>query len=123
MSARVLIADDEPSIVASLEFLMRRCGYETRSVADGAAVMEAVAQFAPDVVLLDVMLPGRSGIELCREIRKGTGGARVLMLTAMGGKGDVASGLEAGADDYVTKPFSTQDLVQRVRALVGAGAP
>lgn len=121
MSARVLIADDEPSIVASLEFLMRSCGYQTRSVADGAAVMDAVAQFVPDVVLLDVMLPGRNGLELCREIRSGAGGPRVLMLTAMGGKSDVASGLEAGADDYVTKPFSTQDLVRRVRALVSAG--
>jgi DNA-binding response OmpR family regulator len=125
MSARVLIAEDEPSIVACLEFLMRRCGFETRSVADGLEVMRAVEDFVPDVVLLDVMLPNRSGFELCREIRGREARPRVLMLTAMGAKGDVAGGLAAGADDYLTKPFSTQDLVQRVRALLvpGRGTP
>jgi len=125
VSARVLIAEDEPSIVASLEFLMRRCGFETRSVADGGEVMRAVEDFLPDIVLLDVMLPNRSGFDLCREIRGRELPTRVLMLTAMGSKGDVAGGLAAGADDYVTKPFSTQDLVRRVRALLVAegGAP
>ena len=114
----MLIAEDEPSIVTSIEFLMRRCGFETRTVMDGAGVMEAIAGFEPDLVLLDVMLPGCSGFDLCREIRQRHAGTRVLMLSAMSARGDVANGMEAGADAYVTKPFSTQELVDRVRALL-----
>jgi DNA-binding response OmpR family regulator len=118
VSARVLIAEDEPSIVTSIEFLMRRCGFETRAVTDGNGVMEAIDAFAPDLVLLDVMLPGCSGFELCREIRRRHAGVRVLMLTAKSARADVASGMEAGADAYVTKPFSTHELVDRVRELL-----
>ena len=120
MAKRVLIAEDEPSIVTSLEFLMRRAGYETRTAADGEEALQLLAVFRPHLVLLDIMLPRRSGLEVCREIRADASlaGTRVLMLTAKGGQRDQERGIEAGADDYVTKPFSTQELVARVQALL-----
>lgn len=118
MTKRVLIVEDEPNIVTSLEFLMHRCGYETCVVTDGTHAMEKVESFAPDLVLLDIMLPGRSGFEICRDIRSHGGGTRVLLLTAKGGRSDVARGMQSGADDCLTKPFSTHELVERVRALV-----
>lgn len=125
MAIRVLIAEDEPSIAISLEFLMRGCGYETLLAVDGAEVIAAMAGFRPDLVLLDVMLPSVSGLDLSRAIRSDPrfGLAKVLMLTARGGASEVDRGLAAGADDYVVKPFSTHDLVARVRALLGSRAP
>ena len=122
MSKRVLIAEDEESIVASLDFLMRQCGYETRIARDGDLAIGCLAEFRPDLVLLDIMLPGRSGFEVCRHIRAegALAGTRVLMLTAKGGVGEEARGLQAGADDYMTKPFSTRELVSRARSLVEA---
>ena len=121
MAQRILIAEDEESIIASLEFLMRRAGFETSVARDGDAALTLLAEFQPHLVLLDIMLPGRSGFEVCRAIRGDprTRGTRVLMLTARGGTRDEAKGIEAGADDYVTKPFSTKDLVDRVRGLLG----
>jgi DNA-binding response OmpR family regulator len=120
MTHRVLIAEDEESIVASLEFLMRQCGFETRVARDGELALGCLAEFRPDLVLLDIMLPGRSGFEICRFIRaeQALAGTRVLMLTAKGGGGEEARGLAAGADDYLTKPFSTRELVSRARALL-----
>jgi DNA-binding response OmpR family regulator len=118
--ARVLIAEDDPGIVASLEFLMRRAGFETSTAADGEEALQLVATFRPHLVLLDIMLPRRSGLDVCRLIRADASlaGTRVLMLTAKGGNRDHERGLAAGADDYVTKPFSTQELVARVKALL-----
>jgi DNA-binding response OmpR family regulator len=120
VAKRVLIAEDEPSIVTSLEFLMRRAGYETRIAADGEEALQLLAVFRPHLVLLDIMLPRRSGLEVCRLIRADASlaGTRVLMLTAKGGQRDHERGIEAGADDYVTKPFATQDLVARAQALL-----
>lgn len=121
MTKRVLIAEDEESIVASLEFLMRKAGFETCVARDGTAALERVADFAPDLVLLDIMLPGRSGYDICARIRENPvlHGTRVLMLTARGSSADEARGMAVGADAYLTKPFSTQELVARVRELLG----
>jgi DNA-binding response OmpR family regulator len=125
VAKRVLIAEDEPNIVTSLEFLMRQGGFETRAAADGEEALLLVGTFRPHLVLLDVMLPRRSGLELCRLIRADASLAqtRVLMLTAKGGQREIERGLEAGADDYITKPFSTQDLVARARALLAEPPP
>jgi DNA-binding response OmpR family regulator len=125
MPARVLIADDEPSIVTSLEFLMRKAGFDTRTARDGEEALGVLTAFRPDVVLLDVMLPRRSGLEVCRFIRSqpALAGARVLMLTAKGGRQDIRNGIDAGADEYLTKPFSTQELLDRVKALAAAKGP
>ena len=120
MSERILIAEDEDSIVTSLEFLMRRSGYETRVVRDGVAAMACLPEFRPRLVLLDIMLPGRSGFDVCRAIRGDPRlrDTRVLLLTAKGGAGDLERGMAAGADDYMMKPFSTQELVARVKSLI-----
>ena len=124
MTRRILIAEDEESIVASLDFLMRRAGYATCIARDGPAALLRVADFAPDLVLLDIMLPGLSGFDICARIRENPALAatRVLMLTARGSNADEARGMAAGADGYVTKPFATQELVARVRELLGAAA-
>ena len=120
---RLLIAEDEESIIASLEFLMRQASHEVRTARDGDEALRLVDEFQPDLVLLDLMLPRRSGLEVCGAIRAGVrcGATRVLMLTAKGGAGEIARGLAAGADDYLVKPFSTRDLVSRVRGLLGQG--
>lgn len=121
MSRRVLIAEDEPSIVAALEFLLRQRGFETRTAADGEEALLLLGSFRPHLVLLDVMLPRRSGLEICGLIRTdpACAGTKVLMLTAKGGQRDVQRGMDAGADDYLTKPFATRDLVGRVDSLLG----
>jgi DNA-binding response OmpR family regulator len=121
MSGKVLIADDEPSIVTSLEFLMQRSGYEVRVARDGDEAMRLVGSFQPHVVLLDVMMPRRSGVDVCREIRDNPAwrGIKVVMISAKGREADVDRGVAAGADAYVTKPFSTKALVATVDALMG----
>jgi DNA-binding response OmpR family regulator len=124
VSARVLIAEDEPSIVASLDFLMRQCGFETRSVGDGGAAIGCLEEFRPHLVLLDVMLPVKSGFEVCQFIRghERLAATRVLILTAKGTAADEARSRGAGADDYLAKPFSTRELVARARALLDGHA-
>jgi DNA-binding response OmpR family regulator len=123
MASRVLIADDEPNIVISLEFLMKQRGYETRVARDGDEALAEVESFRPDLVLLDVMLPRRNGFEVCQKLRAdGWTDLRIVMLTAKGRDIEIEKGLALGADAYVTKPFSTGELVERVAGLLeGAG--
>ncbi len=120
MSKRILVVDDEPNIRLSLEFLMRKAGYEVTGVDDGEAALEAVKAAAPDLMLLDVTLPKLSGYEVCEAVRANPEwkGVRILMLTARGREIEREKGLALGADDYVTKPFATKDVVQRVQALL-----
>jgi DNA-binding response OmpR family regulator len=121
MSHRILIVDDEPNIVVSLEFLMKREGFETAVAEDGEAALEAIAARPPDLVILDVMLPKLSGFEVCRRVRAEPRwlGTKILMVTARGRETEVTKGLGLGADAYVTKPFSTKDLVAQVKQLLG----
>ncbi len=119
MASKVLIADDEPNIVTSLEFLMGRQGYETRVARDGDEALAEVERFSPDLVLLDVMLPRRDGFEVCQMLRAdGWGELKIVMLTAKGRDVEIEKGLAVGADAYVTKPFSTGELVARVASLL-----
>ena len=122
MSHRILIVDDEPNIVVSLELLMELEGHEVRTARDGEAALRAIREQPPDLVLLDVMLPRRSGFEVCQAVRSdpSLAGVRILMLTAKGRETDVAQGLAMGADAYCTKPFSTRELADRVRQLLDA---
>jgi DNA-binding response OmpR family regulator len=121
MAVRILIVDDEPSIVIPLEYLMQREGYEVTTATDGEAALQAVAERVPDLVILDVMLPRMSGFDVCRALRSDPrhGRLRILMLSAKGRESEVSKGLALGADAYVTKPFSTRELVVRVRQLLG----
>lgn len=121
---KILIADDEPNIVISLEFLMKREGFQVSIANDGEAALEAIRNEAPDLVLLDVMMPKKTGFEVCQAVRSDPAHAatRILMLTAKGRETEVAKGMAMGADAYMTKPFSTKELVERVRELLGSGA-
>lgn len=120
MAAKVLIVDDEPNIVTSLEFLMRKAGHSTAVARDGEAALAEVERFRPDLLLLDVNLPVRDGFEVCQALRAaGWDDLRIVMLTAKGRPAEVTKGLEVGADAYVTKPFATRELVERVAELLG----
>ncbi len=123
MNKKVLIADDEQNIVLSLEFLLEQGGFEVRSVGDGQAALEAVAEFEPDLLVLDVMMPRKNGYEVCQALRADPArqGLKIVMLSAKGRDIEVSKGIELGADAYVTKPFSTRELVAKVRELLGAG--
>ena len=118
--AKILIADDEPHIITSLEFLMRKCDYEVRVARDGEEALRLARQFHPDVLLLDVAMPLCDGFEVCRRIRANaaTGGVRILMLTAHGLDAERERGLALGADGYMTKPFSNRELLAKVRDLL-----
>ena len=119
-AASVLIADDDPNIVLSLEFLMRRAGYRVRVARDGEAVLAAVAEEPPDLLLLDVMMPKRSGYDVCQTLRAdpALNRVRIVMLTAKGRDVERTKGLALGADDYITKPFSTREVVARIREIL-----
>ena len=124
MTKTVLIADDEPNILISLEYLMKREGYRVVLAHDGQEACDLIARECPDLVLLDVMMPKKTGFEVCHEIRANETfkDMPILLLTAKGRDTDVAKGLAMGANDYMIKPFSTKDLAQKVRDLLGAVA-
>lgn len=120
MNKQVLVVEDEPNIQMALEFLLKQQGYTVRSAIDGDSAMEEVERDPPDLVLLDINIPGRSGFEVCEAVRANptwntTG---ILILTGKGHEEDRTKGLRLGADDYVTKPFATKDLIAKVKALL-----
>jgi DNA-binding response OmpR family regulator len=121
MGRKILIADDEPNIVVSLEFLMKQRGYTVRVVTNGEDALHAVGEFAPDLILLDVMMPRLSGYDVCQKVRENPAwaGIRIIMLSAKGRDVEVNKGMAVGADAYVTKPFSTKDLIAQVAQMLG----
>jgi DNA-binding response OmpR family regulator len=118
----VLVVDDDPTISEVVGGYLERAGFTVRHAADGQAGLEAAQVSPPDLVVLDVMLPGLDGIEVCRRLRR-VSDVPIIMLTALGGEVDRVLGLEVGADDYLTKPFSPRELVLRVQSVLRRGAP
>ena len=121
MAKNILVVDDEPNIVLSLEFLMKQSGFEVRTASDGEQALAAVAESPPDLILLDVNMPRRNGYEVCEEIRSRDdwNNVRIIMLTAKGRDIEREKGLALGADDYITKPFATQEVVKKVKEFLG----
>jgi DNA-binding response OmpR family regulator len=121
MRQKILVADDEPNIVISLEFLLKREGYEVLIARDGQEALDMIVRELPDLVLLDVMMPKKTGFEVCQDVRcnEALQGVKILMLTAKGRDTDVAKGLALGADAYMTKPFATRELAQKVAQMLG----
>jgi len=122
MAKKILIADDEPNIVTALEFLLQRGGYEVLIARDGDEALKTVESARPDLVLLDIMMPVKSGYEICKRIRERPEWKhiKVVMLSAKGRDAEVNKGMAMGADLYVTKPFSTRELMEQIRGLLAA---
>ena len=122
MTHSILVVEDEPNIVDSLSFLMKQAGYRVWIARDGDTALRMVASETPDLVLLDVMLPRRDGYQVCQAIRANPewSGVRVIMLSAKGRELDRRKGIALGADDYITKPFSTREIVERVQRTLNA---
>jgi DNA-binding response OmpR family regulator len=120
MAKKVLIVDDETNIVISLEFLMEQAGYDLRIAHNGRDALEQVANFGPDLILLDVMMPQVNGFDVCRRIRENPAwqNIKIIMLTAKGREVEMTKGLALGADAYITKPFSTRELLAQVRHIL-----
>jgi DNA-binding response OmpR family regulator len=117
MAEKVLVVDDELSLRDTLEYNLKKQGYQVETAADGNAALSKARESKPDVIILDIMLPGMDGFEVCRAIRKEMT-TPILMLTARDDEIDRVVGLEVGADDYLTKPFSMRELIARVKALL-----
>jgi two-component system response regulator RegX3 len=115
--SRILIVEDEPALADSIRYGLEREGFECTVLADGLRAVEYVRSWRPDLILLDLMLPGMPGTDVCREIRR-VGHVPIVMVTAKDSEADKVLGLELGADDYITKPFSMRELVARVRAVL-----
>src|SRR5215813_11875538 len=120
MKARVLVVDDDPALAEMLTIVLRGEGFDTAVVADGPRALPALRELRPDLVLLDLMLPGMNGIDVCKAIRAESG-VPIVMLTAKSDTVDIVLGLESGADDYVVKPFKPKELVARIRARLRRG--
>jgi len=120
MPKKILIVDDEPNIVVSLQFLMSQCGYEVHTAANGEEAIEIIMKFNPDLVLLDVMLPGIDGYEVCEIVRLDPKwrGMKIIFLSAKGKEEDIAKGMVLGADDYITKPYSNKEVKEKVKKLL-----
>ena len=121
MPQTILVVEDEPNIVESLSFLMKKAGFIVRVARDGNTAIRTIESEAPDLVLLDIMMPRRDGYEVCRTIRANPDWdhVRIIMLSAKGRDLDRRKGLDLGADDYITKPFSTREIVERVQEILG----
>jgi two-component system, OmpR family, response regulator RegX3 len=117
MSQKILLVEDELSIAEPLTFLLEREGFEVRHADDGQRALSVFTEFRPDLVLLDLMLPGRSGTDVCRTIRLDSD-TPIIMLTAKNSETDIVVGLELGADDYITKPYASSELLARIRAVL-----
>ena len=117
---KILAVDDEPNILMSIEFILEMEGYEVHIARDGEEALEVAERVQPDLILLDVNMPRKDGYEICRILREREelAGTKVIMLTAMGQILEKKKGLEVGADEYVTKPFSADDLLQKIRAMI-----
>ncbi|SEB95096.1 response regulator transcription factor [Paenibacillus sp. GP183] len=118
MKKKILVVDDEPSISMLIEFNLKLAGYEVHCVYDGEAVFEAIQSFRPDLIILDLMLPKMDGFQVCRKLRSQNNLVPIIMLTAMQDLSDKIAGLDNGADDYMTKPFSPQELISRIQAII-----
>ena len=121
MSRKILVVDDEPNIALSVEYLMRRQGYEVAVASDGQEALDMLAKNVPDLMILDVMMPRKNGFDVTIEVRANAALAKlpILMLTAKGREAEMKKGLSLGADAYITKPFSTHDLVAKVNDILG----
>src|SRR3989454_5236036 len=121
--AKILVVDDEPDAVELVEFNLKSAGYEVVTAADGSEALKKARAHSPDLIVLDLMLPEVDGVEVCKILRRdpATSGIRVIMLTAKAAEIDRVLGLELGADDYVTKPFSPRELVLRVKKILQRG--
>jgi two-component system, OmpR family, alkaline phosphatase synthesis response regulator PhoP len=124
MTKSILVVEDEPNIVLSLQFLMKQAGFDVRVARDGEEALREVESRAPDLILLDVMIPKRDGYDVCQTIRANPdwGYIYIIMLTAKGREVDREKGISLGANDYVTKPFSTRDLTEKVKQLLNSRA-
>jgi DNA-binding response OmpR family regulator len=124
--ASVLVVEDDPTVAEVVTSYLQRVGHQTRAISDGLAAARLLADISPgdiDLVILDLMLPGLDGIEICRRLRQSHPNLPVIMLTALGQEDDRIAGLEVGADDYVSKPFSPRELVLRVESVLRRGTP
>jgi DNA-binding response OmpR family regulator len=124
MVKTVLVVEDEPNIVLSLEYVIKKAGYEVRVARDGEEALKAVEEAAPDLILLDVMIPKRDGYDVCQTIRANPAwnDVNIIMLTARGREVEREKGLALGAGAYITKPFSTREPTDRLKRVLGAGA-
>ena len=123
MGQRILVVDDDPTVSDVVRRYLERAGYDVALAADGPAALGAYAREEPDLVVLDLMLPGMDGLEVCRRLRNASTEVPIVMLTALGEESDRVLGLQLGADDYVTKPFSPRELVLRVQSVLRRAGP